>query len=91
MGKPRRRAALPDRQQSSANDSNSNFDVRHAFKGYAGYQLPFGRGKQFLNNNRVMDAAIGGWNRRTVLLSTGIIFIDYSGQQIYVLAGSGRS
>jgi hypothetical protein len=25
------------------------------------YQLPFGKGREFLNNNRFLDAAIGGW------------------------------
>ena len=38
---------------AGANYSNSNFDVRNAFKGSAVYQLPFGKGKQFLNNNTV--------------------------------------
>ena len=55
-----------------ANYSNSNFDVRHAFKGYAVYQLPFGRGKQFLNSNRLLDEAVGGWQvSGTVVLQTG--------------------
>lgn len=39
----------------------SNFDVRHAFKGNIVYQLPFGTGKMFLNNNRIVDEAVGGW------------------------------
>ena len=43
----------------AANYSNSNFDVRNAFKGYAVYQLPFGRGKRFLNNN--CSARRSGW------------------------------
>ena len=51
-----------------ANYGNSNFDVRNAFKGYAFYQLPFGEGRQFLNNNRILDAVIGGWQ-----VSTGLI------------------
>ena len=46
----------------SANYGNSNFDVRNAFKGYILYQLPFGRGRQFLNSsNSLVDAVIGGW------------------------------
>ncbi len=45
----------------SANYGNSNFDVRNAFKGFVLYQLPFGRGRQFLNNNALLDAVIGGW------------------------------
>ncbi len=43
----------------AANYSNSNFDVRNAFKGYAVYELPFGRGKKFLNNN--CPAGWSGW------------------------------
>jgi hypothetical protein len=44
-----------------ANYGSSNFDVRHMFKGHAGYDLPFGRGRRFVNSNRALDMAIGGW------------------------------
>jgi hypothetical protein len=72
----------------AANYSNSNFDVRHAFKGYAVYQLPFGRGKQFLNGNRLMDEAVGGWQiAGTVILQTGNPFTVYGNQANYSLAG----
>jgi carboxypeptidase family protein len=47
--------------QASLNYGPSNFDVRNAFKGYAVYQLPFGRGRAFLNHNSLLDAVIGGW------------------------------
>ena len=43
------------------NYSNSNFDTRHAFKGYVSYELPFGNGKQYLSRGRALDAAVGGW------------------------------
>ena len=43
------------------NYSNSNFDTRHAFKGYVSYELPFGNGKQYLSHGRALDAAVGGW------------------------------
>lgn len=46
---------------SAANYSNANFDVRHALKGYAVYQLPFGKGQRFVNSNALLDAVIGGW------------------------------
>ena len=45
----------------SANYSNSNFDIRNMFKGQAIYQLPFGRGKQFLNKNLLLNEVLGGW------------------------------
>jgi hypothetical protein len=44
-----------------ANYGNSNFDVRHAFKGYTVYELPFGRGRTYFKQNRFADAVIGGW------------------------------
>ncbi|RXH54681.1 Oar protein [Granulicella sibirica] len=44
-----------------ANYGPSNFDIRNAWKGSVIYNLPVGKGAQFLNNNRYVDAAIGGW------------------------------
>jgi hypothetical protein len=44
-----------------ANYSNSNFDVRNAFKGRVVYQLPFGRGRAFMNKSFILDELLGGW------------------------------
>ena len=72
-----------------ANYSNSNFDVRNAFKGYAVYDLPFGRGKQFLNGNRLLDEAVGGWQiAGTVVLQSGNPFTVYGNQNTYAQAGT---
>jgi hypothetical protein len=44
------------------NRANSNFDVRHLVNANFGYDLPFGRGQQFLSNlPKVADAFLGGW------------------------------
>jgi hypothetical protein len=43
-----------------ANYGNSNFDIPNAFKGYASYELPFGKGKPYLSGNAVADTIIGG-------------------------------
>jgi hypothetical protein len=44
------------------NYGNSNFDIPQAVKGYASYQLPFGKGKMYLSDaNALANAAIGGW------------------------------
>jgi hypothetical protein len=73
----------------SANYSNSNFDVRNAFKGYAVYQLPFGRGQRFLNNNALLDEVIGGWQiSGTMVLSSGNPFSVFGTQNTYQQAGS---
>ena len=45
----------------SLNYSNSNFDTRHAFKGYVSYELPFGHGRQYLSRGKALDEAVGGW------------------------------
>jgi hypothetical protein len=73
----------------AANYSNSNFDVRNAFKGYVVYQLPFGRGKAFLNHNALLDEAIGGWQvSSTIVLSSGQPFTIFGTQSNYQGAGS---
>ena len=53
----------------SANYGASNFDIRSQFKGSAIYELPFGKGRRFLNHSNVLDAAIGGWQ------TTGIVVL----------------
>jgi hypothetical protein len=55
----------------SANYANSNFDIRNMFKGQAIYQLPFGRGKQFLNKNLLLDEVLGGWQVSSVWVVEG--------------------
>jgi hypothetical protein len=72
-----------------ANYSNSNFDVRDAFKGYAIYQLPVGKGRRFLHNNWLADEVIGGWQVSTTLyMSTGSPYSVFGTQNTYQLAGS---
>jgi hypothetical protein len=67
-----------------ANYGNSNFDVRNAFKGNISYQLPFGQGRQFLNNNRFLDEVIGGWRVSSVI-------IVQSGQPFTAVMGDGTA
>ncbi len=66
------------------NYSNSNFDIRHMFKGMAVYQLPFGKNKMFLNNNLILDEAFGGWQ----LSGT---FIAQTGNPISVTTGNNNT
>jgi hypothetical protein len=48
------------------------------FKGSGGYNLPFGQGRQFLNNNRVLDEVLGGWNFfAEFVVQTGSPFTPY--------------
>ncbi len=55
----------------AANYGPSNFDVRNAWKGSVIYQLPFGVNQQFLNNNRILDAVIGGWRASSTFVVQG--------------------
>ena len=51
------------------NYSNSNFDIRNMFKGQAIYQLPFGQGRMFLNNNLCWICWLAAGRLRAPLLS----------------------
>jgi len=55
----------------NANYSNGNFDIRNMFKGQAIYQLPFGRGHQFLNKSLLFDELLGGWQVSSVYVIEG--------------------
>jgi hypothetical protein len=43
------------------NYSNSNFDMRNALKGRIVYDLPFGKGRMFMNKSWLLDDLLGGW------------------------------
>ena len=68
----------------SQNYGNSNFDIRQMFKGEVVYQLPFGRGKMFMNNNLIADEVLGGWE----LAST---YMAQSGNPVSITTGGNNS
>ena len=55
----------------SANHGAANFDVRQMFKAYGTYDLPFGTGRKFLNHNKVLDEAVGGWTMSLTWVGQG--------------------
>ena len=68
-----------------------HFDIRNAFKGNAVYELPFGKGKMFLNHNDLVDGVIGGWQASgTIVLSSGNPYTPTisSSNNSYAQAGS---
>jgi Carboxypeptidase regulatory-like domain len=75
------------------NYSNSNFDVRNAFKGNAVYELPVGRGRKFLNNNSLLDAILGGYQiSGTIQLTSGNPFSVYAANaNSYAQPGNGSA
>jgi hypothetical protein len=43
------------------NRGNSDFDARHLINANFIYDLPIGKGRKFLSNNKIADWLIGGW------------------------------
>jgi hypothetical protein len=76
-----------------ANYGNSNFDIPHALKGFASYDLPFGKGKQFASGNRVLDGIAGGWRLSGTFISqSGNPFtITMNDNQNGKISGCGNS
>ncbi len=85
----------------NANYGNSTFDTPQMFNGGLVYQLPFGRGKSFLNQGGALNAIAGGWEVSGVWqISSGTPFTpvmatDLSGSLSYESlrpnrAGSGK-
>jgi hypothetical protein len=66
------------------NYSNSNFDIRNMFKGEAVYQLPVGYGRMFLNNNRLLDLLLGGWQ-------TAGTFVVQGGNPLTINTGNNNT
>lgn len=55
--------------------TNSTVDVRERFTLNGNYELPVGHGREYLNNSRLADLAVGGWSTSlTFVTQTGIPF-----------------
>ena len=58
----------------------SNFDLPQMFKGSLIYDLPFGKGRTYLNSNAVADAVLGGWQiGTTFVFESGLPFTPQVG------------
>ncbi|WP_150110680.1 carboxypeptidase-like regulatory domain-containing protein [Granulicella mallensis] len=63
---------IADRFHVKQNLGNVEGTRRHRMLLTGVYQLPFGKGRQFMNTSRLMDAFLGGWDLTTItLLETG--------------------
>src|SRR5208337_978560 len=52
----------------SHNWGNADNDIRHSFVGAALYELPWGRGRMWMNDTpKVVDYLIGGWQWNNIL------------------------
>jgi len=60
------------------------FDYRHMLHGNGTYDLPFGKGKRYLNQGGVADKILGGWTVGTILTyQSGRPMILYGGYNTY--------
>ena len=57
--------------------ANSDWDVRHRFTLSGDYQLPFGKGRRFVNHGGVLNEMVGGW-------STDVAFYALTGNPFTV-------
>lgn len=70
--------------------ARADFDQQHVFNLNAIYELPFGKGKRFLNQGGLVDVLAGGWNFTSIVrIASGapITFTDTGG----TLNRNGRS
>lgn len=53
--------AINDPAFRNLNRAVLNIDIPHNFQINGGYELPFGKGRRWLNGNRLASAFVGGW------------------------------
>jgi hypothetical protein len=69
-----------DINNRALNYSWSDFDRRHVLQGTWVYELPFGKGRRWANDNSIVDHVIGGWQvSGTIISASGRPFTVYSG------------
>ena len=72
--------------------SQSPFDTRQRFTFNGLYQLPFGKGHAYLNQNRAADLLVGGWSANaTFVAQTGNFFTVYPTGINTAAGGSSRA
>ncbi|MCW5962383.1 MAG: carboxypeptidase regulatory-like domain-containing protein [Pyrinomonadaceae bacterium] len=79
-----------DNNNKELDKQRADYDQTHVFSFNGIYQLPFGKGKMFLNNGGIVDKVFGGWELSGLAQWTSgapISFVDSRG----TLNRSGRS
>jgi len=72
--------------------ARASYDVRHRFVTVMSYDLPFGRGRHFLNRGGLSNAVLGGWQlTMTQTLQSGPPFnVSFAGSPNRYLPGESR-
>ena len=74
---------VSDKNNPRADYGNVMFDRRHRVLSTFLYQLPFGRGAEFLGGSgRLMDAAVGGWQLGGVLVFQSGAFLTAAQESV---------
>jgi hypothetical protein len=70
----------------------AGYDVRHHFMSILSYELPFGKGRRFLNHGGIVNHAIGGWDFTwTETLESGLpTSVTFAGSPLRYLPGASR-
>ncbi|HEX6771608.1 MAG TPA: TonB-dependent receptor, partial [Acidobacteriaceae bacterium] len=64
--------------------TNSDWDVRHRVTLNASYQLPFGKGRQYLNRGGFLNEVAGGW-------AADLVFVAQTGNPFTVSPNNSRA
>jgi len=91
LGPTQNNSDFRDFRHPEAERGNSDFDVRHRFVANVMYDLPFGRGKQFMGNaNGAMNQIVGGWQVASIVtISTGNWFTVLDGNGNFANSDGG--
>ena len=70
----------------------ANYDIRHRFVSVMTYELPWGKGRAFMNKGGILDTLVGGWDFAwTQTLQSGPpITVGFAGSPNNYLPGSSR-
>jgi hypothetical protein len=76
----------------------SRFDRTHVLKGYVAWELPFGKGRRFLDKGGLTDVLLGGWEMSLIFrydsgaplsITSNAWYFPWSGYPIYVNRNPG--
>ena len=75
---------IEDSYDLSRNYGNSEYSPRHRVVVSGIYELPFGRGKMFLNHNSILDRVVGGFQMSaSYIFQTGLYYTPgWSGKDV---------
>jgi hypothetical protein len=76
----------------SLEKARANYDIRHRFVSVMTYELPFGKGRKFMNGGGWKNAVLGGWDIAwTQTFQSGPPFtVSFAGSPFNYLPGDAR-